>query len=194
MSSDSTRFKLSLNGISLEISGERSFVEEMYREIMRDIEEARERLSRGERSGLAPGAQAERLAQSKPRAPALQKPLEHVVWIHRCAPLVHKIYMASPSDLERSKLFGFLAPRRLSTLYMEDALLSRLLPKFDRGQTLWAELTREGRAKIAEASHDSKQRQGKLKPPPMPNLGEKKPGKPRSPGDTERLIKGSSST
>lgn len=177
-SQDITRFQLSLHGIVLELEGERDFVDEMYRDIMRDIEEARARQLSGKPSGLehasgtgglhspnpslksppafgyglddvstevSQDARARKLRASPQRA-------EHVVWLHRCSKLVHKIYMAAPRDLNKLGVFHNINVSQAATVYIEDGLLSDLLPQFDRGQTLWAELTRAGRKKIAEAS------------------------------------------
>jgi hypothetical protein len=177
-SQDITRFQLSLHGIVLELEGERDFVDEMYRDIMRDIEEARARQLSGKPSGLehvsgtgglhppkpslkpppafghglddvptevSQDARARKLRTSPQRA-------EHVVWLHRCSELVHKIYMAAPRDLNKLGVFHNINVSQAATVYIEDGLLSDLLPQFDRGQTLWAELTRAGRKKIAEAS------------------------------------------
>ena len=41
--SQQTQFRLNFNGISLELEGDRAFVDDMYRDIMRDIEEAKRR-------------------------------------------------------------------------------------------------------------------------------------------------------
>lgn len=149
---EQTQFKLSLNGITLELSGDQAFVEEMYREIMRDIEEARARMARGERSQFTPRRAAKGSGASSAPSGEKDRPFEHIVWVHRCSELVHKIYMASPQDLGRVKPLRHLDPAHLATMYVEDRLLSRLMPQYDRGQTLWAELTQAGRARIAEAS------------------------------------------
>ncbi len=66
--------------------------------------------------------------------------------------MVHKIYMASVDDIQASPLFELLDPASIATLYVRDPLLARALPKFERGQTLWAELTAAGRRKIAQAT------------------------------------------
>jgi hypothetical protein len=76
----------------------------------------------------------------------------NVVWIHRCNDLVHKIYMANHNDLRTHEVFGLIRPEQLGILYIEDPLLNQLLPRFEMGQTLWAELTPAGRKKIAEAA------------------------------------------
>lgn len=180
-SQDITRFQLSLHGIVLELEGERDFVDEMYRDIMRDIEEARARQLAGKPSGLErtgnPGAGSSRRS-ALPSVPSFShgdhgledQPTEvshdararklrsspqrneHVIWLHRCSKLVHKIYMAAPRDLNKLGVFHNINVSQAATVYIEDGLLSELLPQFDKGQTLWAELTRAGRKKIAEAS------------------------------------------
>lgn len=185
MAQDTTRFQLSLHGISLELSGERDFVEEMYREIMRDIEVARARMLAGQPSGLQqaivseePTLQLDMPRESpRPKGPPVQ---EQVIWLHRCSELVHKIYMTSASDLARVMPLRHVNKERIATLYVEDKLLSKLMPQFDRGQTLWAELTRAGRKKIAEAS---------LMPPPAEEKTERLERSTISPG-----LKGESST
>jgi hypothetical protein len=148
-----TRFQLTFNGISLELHGEKEFVEEMYREVMADLEEARARNARGQMPSTAPAS----ASQAKPPATAgakkkVERPLEHVIWLHRCTPLVNKIYMASPSDVRKTKRLSAFVPEQIATLYVEGKLLTDVMPQFDRGQTLWAELTTAGRKKIAEAS------------------------------------------
>jgi len=143
MSTDKTdHFQLNLNGIQLEISGERSFVQHMYREVMRDLEEARRRALEAKR----------RSGNKKKRVQRRSNPEANVVWLHRVSDMVHKIYMASHNDLDDSPLFDVLDRSALGTLYVEDNLLPRALPRFARGQTLWAELTSVGRRKIAEAT------------------------------------------
>lgn len=174
-----TRFQLSVSGISLELHGEREFVEEMYREIMGALEEARARNARGEASMFSapsreakPGAQLVKPGQKK--APASRRArADHVIWVHRCTPLVNKIYMANPPELAKIKMLSIFELAHMATLYVEDGLLSTLLPQFDRGQTLWAELTVAGRRKIAEAS-DPKLARPAVTPKkgaPTPRLG-----------------------
>ncbi len=148
-----TRFQLTFNGISLELHGEKEFVEEMYREVMADLEEARARNARGEMPSTAPvSAKQAKTPTAAAKKKATERPLEHVIWLHRCTPLVNKIYMASPSDVRKTKRLNAFVPEEIATLYVEGKLLTDVMPQFDRGQTLWAELTTAGRKKIAEAS------------------------------------------
>lgn len=164
-----TRFQLNLHGIALELEGERDFVDEMYREIMRDIEEARARFLAGKPSGLEikiPPKSGKKKGLRAPPVPPLpslgeepteliekeHRPAEHVIWLHRCSSLVHKIYMTHRRELNGVAPFHRINTVFIKTAYIEDDLLSSLLPRYDKGQTLWAELTRAGREKIAEAS------------------------------------------
>lgn len=150
MSDDMTHFQLNLNGISLELSGEREFVEFMYRRIMRDVEEAKRRMLDSEhKSQQKSSSRAARRAHAQP-------PDDPVIWLHRCNDMVHKIYMASPENLKGAQVFSSMDLSVLSRIYLQDPLLSRVLPRFDRGQTLWAELTAAGRQKIAEATGNYK--------------------------------------
>lgn len=144
MNQEKTQFRLNLNGISLELDGERSFVEEMYRRIMQDIEEARRR-------NKAAGA-SKSASTSKSPAKSAKPRRDAVVWIHRCSELVHKIYMASPDEFSSLRQLQCFDPEQIGTMYVSDKLLPKLMPQFDKGQTLWAELTPAGRQKIASAS------------------------------------------
>ena len=67
-----TRFQLTFNGISLELHGEKEFVEEMYREVMADLEEARARNARGGGSGCFTGKDLLRPSVSLLPSPLLQ--------------------------------------------------------------------------------------------------------------------------
>lgn len=174
---EETKFQLSLNGISLEVSGEREFVEEMYRAIMADIEEARRRLHQGVVTGLSSSSAPAVSAKPAQNTPAKVSPstkqrqnFEQVVWVHRCTSLVNKIYMASPRDLHRTKVLSKLNINHLATLYVEDKLMTRILPQFEKGQTLWAELTTAGRAKIAEASAPSTTKAEKERTDRLPGM------------------------
>ncbi len=145
MSDEATRFTLSFNGISIEIEGDKDFVEEMYREVMADIEEAKRRI--GNTIGARSGA-----AKASAKTPKLPTPQERVIWVYRCNPLVHKIYMTSVLVVAENPAFEAFEPQQLNAVYVEEPLLTKLMPQFNKGQTLWAELTAHGREKIAEAS------------------------------------------
>ncbi len=140
---NSTHFQFALAGIELEISGDRKFVERMYRTIMHDIELAR----KGETpKGPPPEVQEER------RREQIDKKKREVVWVHRCSEMMHKIYMSSPTEIARSPLLRAFDTSKLGVVYAEKALVGMVLPKTERGQTLWAELTEAGRRRIAQAN------------------------------------------
>lgn len=145
--SEQTQFRLNLNGISLELEGDRAFVDAMYRDIMRDIEEAKRRNTTRQKRDAKRSGKHRR--PSKGAAPQPQQ--DGIIWVHRCSTLVHKIYMAGPQDLQGSAVLRNVDPEGLGTLYIEHSLLPKLMPRFERGQTLWAELTPSGRERIANA-------------------------------------------
>lgn len=152
-SDDTTHFQLNVNGISLELSGEREFVQQMYQQIMRDLEVARDRMIARQSELIADDRSATAVKRRiKARKTPIPEQDNQVIWLHRCNDMVHKIYMASADDIRASPLFGLLDPSAIGTLYVRDPLLARALPRFERGQTLWAELTAAGRRKIAEAT------------------------------------------
>lgn len=136
---NSTHFQFRLGGIELEISGERAFVEKMYERVMRDIELARKKVAKTEaaKEGVA-ATDAEREGQ--------------ILWVHRCSPMMHKIYMSSPPELDRCPLLKAVDTAALSVVFVEKGMFELVLPKGGKGNTLWAELTEKGRQKIAEAA------------------------------------------
>ena len=142
---DLTHFQFDFGGVSLELSGERRFVEEMYQQVMRDVEAAR--------SGRKEAALA-----TKPAGPA-QGPgkveEQAVVWIHRCSEMMRKIYMVPAAELGDTMLAKSLAPERINVLYVDKGAMD-VLPTFDHGKTLWAEFTELGKKKFAEAAAATK--------------------------------------
>ena len=138
-----TRFHFVLSGVELEIAGDRGFVEAMYKQIMQDIEEARQAVASGRRPQ---GAEAPASPKRRARAIGGRK----VVWIHRTSEMMHKIYMSSPDEISAAPVLRNFDTSRIAAIYAEKELV-RLVVRDDPGQTLWAELTEAGRRKIAEA-------------------------------------------
>lgn len=127
--SSQSQFQFESNDVRIEIEGERSFVEEAYRRVMRDVDAARE----GD-------------ADPRAREPAR----DEVVWIIRCTPMMRRIYMAESLDLEESPVADVLDVDHLGTAYLDAESFDVLLPTLrDRDDTLWAELTEAGRRRIA---------------------------------------------
>jgi len=143
-----THFQFNLEGIELEISGEQSFVELMYRRIMRDIEEARSLPASG-------SSKVSRATQPLPAAPKavkqVRKESRPVIWVHRCTEMMHKIYMSSPEDIARAPLFRSLESDWISVIYTNEHAITHVIPNVEAGHTLWAELTDAGRARIKNA-------------------------------------------
>ncbi len=149
---NSTHFQFSLAAIDLEISGERAFVERMYRLIMQDIEAART----GKLTPPVPppkkaepvmdmGATIPSHGQKRSKTVA---PDSQVVWVHRCSDMMHKIYMSSPEELSRASLLKVIDPSALAVVFAAEDVVDVMLPKVEQGHTLWAELTAAGRKKI----------------------------------------------
>lgn len=136
---NSTHFQFRLGGIELEISGDREFVEKMYGRVMRDIEAARRTVAESmdaDQKGAADSSLREK----------------QILWVHRCSPMMHKIYMSSPAELDKSPLMRQFETTNVSILFADKGVFERILPSVEKGATLWAELTERGRQRIAEAS------------------------------------------
>jgi len=133
---NSTQFQFRLGGIELEIAGDRQFVEQMYSRVMRDIEAARKSLA--DEDG------------DDPQAAWLRE--KQILWVHRCSPMMHKIYMSSPAELDKSPLMRQFETTHINIVFADRAVFGRVLPSVEKGATLWAELTERGRRRIAAAT------------------------------------------
>jgi hypothetical protein len=140
---NSTHFQFRLGGIELEIEGDREFVERMYERVMRDIESVRRR---------GPAAPPERPPIDAPRKDESNPRDRQILWVHRCSPMMRKIYMSSPAELDESPLLRAFETADLSVVFADRNCFDEILPGGGRGQTMWSELTEQGRRTIAEAS------------------------------------------
>lgn len=140
---NSTHFQFRLGGIELEIEGDREFVERMYHRVMRDIETVRKRVA----------AQRAEERLSPPVAPdddSIRR--RQILWVHRCTPMMHKIYMSAPVEVDESPLLRMIDTTKVSVIFADRDAFDNVLPGGGRGQTMWAELTEKGRQRIAEAT------------------------------------------
>ena len=127
-----SHFQFECEGIRVEISGDERFVEKMYRQIMRDIDAAR--------------PDDESIQSRRPRA---QTPHDQVVWLVRAGEMMRRIYMTETRNLQDSPVTRLLDAERIGTLYADKETFERLFPDIQRREeTLWAELTDEGRRRI----------------------------------------------
>ena len=133
-----THFRFDFGGIQLELSGEREFVQEMYKEVMRDVERAREAVGQGEGKARKNGAKG---GQQKPS-----------IWLYRASELIRKIYMVARDEVEETILGGALEFGELGGVFIDKEVFGEFFPKMDGSQTLWAEFTAAGKELIAEAS------------------------------------------
>jgi hypothetical protein len=139
MASDSeSRFHFECEGIEIEITGDRAFVEKMYRQIMRDLDRARP---------------SDESIQSDSSAPREGPYSNRVVWVISCSEMLQRVYMTEASNIEDSPLGRALDPERIGSLYIDREAFTDLLPDVaDREATLWAQLTEAGRRRIAGES------------------------------------------
>lgn len=136
---NSTHFQFRLGGIELEISGDRDFVERMYQRVMRDIEVARKRV-------------ANQAPETPPEDVADEERKNQILWVHRCSSMMHKIYMSSPAELDKSPLMRSFETTAVNIVFADRAVFDMVLPSIEKGATLWAELTKEGRERIKAAA------------------------------------------
>lgn len=146
MSADeSIRFEFNFEGIKIEISGESDFVDTLYRDLMRDIQAARQDLDAADQENL-PDQQIEQIVVTPEQAP---------VWVHRCSDMMRKIYMSTLAELEGSPLRNALDFGAVRTFYCDDAVFNAFFPGLSDNRTIWAELTDEGQRTIRKLPYGS---------------------------------------
>lgn len=140
---EKTHFRFDFGGIKLELSGDREFVEKMYRQVMEDVEEARRKNKQQKAAGIpADGNDADEEKES--------------VWVHRCGDMMRKIYMIARHELKPMMLNRVINPRAVDNIYVEKKAFEKLFPDLENGYTLWAEFTSTGRERIADATEPAR--------------------------------------
>ena len=137
---DQTQFRFDFGGVRLELSGEREFVELMYRRVMEDVEEVRRRIKAGDEP-----KHAKKTVEPAPS-----------IWVHRCSDMMRKIYMVSSIDLKNSAVGRLVDVEAIGNIYIRKEIFHDLLPRMRDGQTLWAEFTPAGRKKIEQATRPTR--------------------------------------
>lgn len=173
-----TQFRFDFGGILVEVSGEREFVQELYRRVMRDVETARKAATgltdwpvapAGSSSSASTSAStststsAERAESKETGSGPISRPgwkAPEAIWVHRSSELMRKIYMVAVKDVLKTPLGPLLDVGALSNLYVDKEIFETFFPKVANNQTLWAEFTREGRDKIAEVTEPMRKARG----------------------------------
>lgn len=153
-----TRFRLNLPQFSIEISGEKTFVEELYRKVQADL------LPLLENPGKAAQIHAQSsspsvasMAQSGGRGgpPAIDEsnvPRMDYTWIYSCTTHYNKVYVVENRVINHSIFGRYIDARRVRRIYI-DRDKTRLFKELSSGtNTLWAEITPEGRKMIEQAA------------------------------------------
>lgn len=144
---DLTHFHFDFGGITLELSGERQFVEKMYRQVMKDVEAAR---AAGALSPISQEAsEVSEVSEAKFEDP---HGMHQAVWVHRCSEMMRKIYMTTQHEINKTIVGRCIDPRAVGVLFVDKGVLEKVFPELEKGQTLWAEFTPAGRQKIAEVT------------------------------------------
>lgn len=133
-SGETTHFRFNLHGLDVEISGDIRFVDQMYREVMSDIQSFRTSIEAAAHSDRSPHAE----------------PAETPIWIHRCSEMMRKIYMTNAQTMRQTMLAPLLDLTLLRTIYIDKSVFDAFRPVLADESTLWAELTDEGRRTIQQ--------------------------------------------
>lgn len=123
MSDSNTRFRLALPGLTVDVTGDQTFVEEMFGKVSQDL--------------------AKLLSQPAAHHGGGDHGARHV-WVYVRGALYNKVYLSDIRDLERGPLGRFLDPDRIRRVYTEGEACARYAGFPEREKTLWAEFTAEG--------------------------------------------------
>lgn len=125
MSDATTRFRLALPGLTVEVTGEQTFVEEMFGKVSQDLTEL--------------------LSQPSNARAGIDRELHHV-WVYVRGSLYNKVYLSDIRQLERGPLGRFLDPDRIRRVYADGEGSARYAGFGADEKTMWAEFTEEGQA------------------------------------------------
>jgi hypothetical protein len=131
---DQTRYFVSTHGLEVTLEGPRRLVEELYREISRDL-------------ALLPREEAPPSGD-----PAAEAPAWGSIWVYLRTEHLHKVYLVEREALAHHLMGRFLDVDRVRRVHAHEpeALLFAALEEDD--QTLWAEVTEAGRAWLREVA------------------------------------------
>ncbi len=138
-SSGNTRFVLRLPGFRIEMSGQKHFVEELYRTINRDFTPLIEAAARGEISNAQ---------TTQPHDDPEASRRSGYAWLYLCTAYFNKVYVMENSRLEASILGRFVDFERIRRVYVDHENSPLLTGMNDADRTLFAEFTEEGRAAL----------------------------------------------
>lgn len=138
-----TQFKLDLPGMSLKISGDRAFVESLFREVSRDLLRVLQPPVETIHSGPTPVDLP--VVDGDPRG-------VDFTWVYGCTPLFNKVYAVDDVDIRLSPLGTSLDPTRLRRIFIDSGAEAIFATLAAGRQTLWAEYTEEGRQTISRGA------------------------------------------
>lgn len=141
-----TRFRLNLPGFTVELQGQRTFVEDLYRKISRDLAPMLAAAAEG-RPIKTPMANAATAAQPQ-NMPTRRN---GYTWMYFCSHLFNKVYVVENAAVEATPLGRFIDLDRVRRIYVDAERGTVFDSLTDDNRTLWAEFTEEGRALLKQS-------------------------------------------
>ncbi len=138
-----TKFVLRLPDIHIELKGEKTFVEEIYRAINRDFSSLIEAAEQG--------GSAHEVALQAQREEQRQQRRNSYTWVYLCTAYFNKVYILESARIEASMLGLFVDIDRVRRVYVDDERSPILDGLAQSDRTLWAEFTEEGKAALRGA-------------------------------------------
>ncbi|OIP41857.1 MAG: hypothetical protein AUK47_05750 [Deltaproteobacteria bacterium CG2_30_63_29] len=135
-----TKFRLNLQQFSVELAGEKTFVEELYRKVYRDLLPL-----------LSTPEPTPKEIDPAPAEPASYARLDYT-WVYKCTPHYNKVYVIENGVVTHSVFGRYVDPRRLRRIYLDHTKPPLFSELSSGNRTLWAEITPEGRRMIEEAA------------------------------------------
>ncbi len=129
-----TRFSINLAGFTAELEGERTFVEDLYRKIVRDVGPL-----------IAAGSDPQKARREAPKA-APTAPRGGYTWVYLTTHLFNKVYVIDHTAFEASVLGRYFDVRQVRRVYLNAERTAQASGLTAGSRTLWAEFTEEGKA------------------------------------------------
>ncbi|MEL6179521.1 MAG: hypothetical protein AAFS10_11230 [Myxococcota bacterium] len=144
-----TLFRLNLPGFTIELKGERTYVEDLYRSICRDLEPMMTAAARGKPIRLP--ELPEPVAESPESRSEPTRRRSRYIWVYLCTSLFNKVYVVENPTIEYTAIGRFIDVDRIRRIYLDRVTDGGIFHSFTHNnKTLWAEFTHEGRALLRE--------------------------------------------
>lgn len=134
-----TRFLINLPGFNAELEGERTYVEDLYHKIVKDVGPIIA-ATQGPKSRPRPVADDDTGERNGPRG--------GYTWVYLVTELFNKVYVVDNGTVDSTALGRFIDVDRVRRIYLKTEKTAQLTGLTAGSRTLWAEFTEAGKAML----------------------------------------------